>query len=95
MSKIAKKRVRHSSAQWQQMLARFDAEGLSVVEFCRRNHVSPSSFHRWRQLLSGTTPVLAPVASSFLELPSIVTPRAGRWQIELELGDGIVLRLAR
>ena len=96
MSKIVEKRVRHSSAQWQGMFARFEAEGLSVVEFCRRNRVSPSSFHRWRQLLSGAMPTVAPAAvSSFLELPSVAAPVSERWQIELELGDGVVLRFAR
>ena len=88
-----KNRVNRSSAQWQELFARYDASGLTVVEFCRRHEVCVSSFYRWRQAVSDTLPVSA--MAPFVELPRAAGPITQRWQIELDLGDGVVLRLAR
>jgi hypothetical protein len=32
---------------WRRRLTRFDSSGLTVVEFCRREHVSQASFYYW------------------------------------------------
>ena len=75
------------------MLAEFTRSGLTVAAFCRDRGVGLATFYLWRQRLSSAPPVSSP---TFLELPGVsVLPQAMRWQIELELGDGIVLRLAR
>lgn len=37
---------------WRSRLARFAHSGLTVVEFCRRERVSPPSFYQWRKRLA-------------------------------------------
>lgn len=32
---------------WRARLARFDSSGLTIAEFCRREHVSPARFYYW------------------------------------------------
>ena len=93
MSKLVKNRVNRSSARWQELFARYDASGLTVVEFCRRHELCVSSFYRWRQAPSDALPVSTMMP--FVELPPAASPITQRWQIELDLGDGVVLRLAR
>jgi hypothetical protein len=42
--------------QWRQRMERQSNSGLSIVEFCRREHVSPPRFHAWkRKLFPATT----------------------------------------
>ncbi|MBL8390639.1 MAG: hypothetical protein JNN21_02040 [Candidatus Accumulibacter sp.] len=41
-------RVKRGAEQWRVLLSRFDGSGLSVAEFCAREGISDTSFHRWR-----------------------------------------------
>jgi len=38
---------------WQRRFAKFDASGLTVVDFCRREQVSQASFYYWSKRISG------------------------------------------
>ena len=40
--------------QWRQRIQRQRESGLSITEFCRREHVSPHSFHVWKRRLRQT-----------------------------------------
>jgi hypothetical protein len=40
--------------QWQQRMERQRTSGLSIVEFCRREHVSPHRFHVWKRKMHPT-----------------------------------------
>lgn len=42
--------------QWRQRLERQRTSGLSIVEFCRSEQVSPHCFHAWKRKLSPTAP---------------------------------------
>ncbi len=42
--------------QWRQRLERQRDSGLSVAEFCRREHVSSHGFYVWRRKLRRATP---------------------------------------
>ena len=46
--------------EWRKRLRKFDGAGLTVVEFCRREHVSEASFYYWskriRQAGKGEAP---------------------------------------
>ena len=94
MSKHTKKHVRRSTEQWRTLLAAFAGSGLTVDAFCRQNDLCASSFHRWRQALAVPTRKALMPAAQFIELSPASAP-APRWQFELDLGDGIVLRMAR
>jgi len=40
--------------QWRQRIERQRGSGLSIVEFCRREGVSPACFHQWKRKLRGS-----------------------------------------
>ena len=102
---------RHLSAQaWAEVFARFEGSGESVTGFCKREGLHTSSFQRWRERLApmAGTPITTQArepgeatrqapADSFIEMGSIGAARAaaGRLEVRLELGAGVVLHLVR
>jgi hypothetical protein len=90
-------RVRRSRAQWRGLLERFAASGQSREEFCREQGLTLSSFDRWRRALGRTAGGGRTVPGSplFLEVTPQASGTAGSWDVELELGSGVVLRLRR
>jgi hypothetical protein len=85
----------YSPAHWQAILARFDASGITQEAFCRRESLAISTFNKWRKRLK-RDPIETAAGPRFVELgpPSGDTHVSG-WDIELDLGDGRVLRLRR
>ena len=89
-----KRRVRRSEAEWQDLFARFEQSGQSREVFCAEQGVVLSSFIRWWKKLHQHSPqqpavVEAPV---FVELGA---EREPHWEVELQLGAGVVLRVKR
>ena len=93
MSNTKIKRIRRSADQWASVLSDQRASGLSQVEFCRREGIALSTFARWRQRLSGAEKATS-CDEPWIELSDLPATSAG-WDIELDLGDGICLRLRR
>ena len=70
--------------------------GLTKVAFCKKKGIASSCLHRWQQVFAGQS-----AAGEFIDITEPVTtvaspaPFAGNadWQVELELGSGMVLRL--
>jgi hypothetical protein len=62
--------------EWANRLARFEASGQFVAEFCHAEGVSVPNFYRWRKILSEAN--IAPVQKSeFIELgPLALSPAA-------------------
>ena len=94
------KRVRRSRAQWQAVIARGERSPLGVSGFCRAEGIGTASFYKWRQRLvaDARSETLAPVNEPrFLDLGPLAGPTTvgSAWDIELELGAGVVLRLRR
>ena len=90
----SRRRPRHPAAHWQSLVDRFAASDLSVADFCQQHRVAQSSFQRWRSRLAKSLQPVSP-APLFVELPRAPVVAAPRWHIELDLGDGLVLRIAR
>ena len=97
-------RARRTAAQWQKLIERFDRSGQTRGKFCAANGLALSTFDLWRRKLGETqTPAdEAHPESLFVELtnaPEPAEPRsaagAGAWEVEVELGAGVVLRLRR
>jgi transposase-like protein len=69
--------------QWRQRVKRQRESGLSIAEFCRREKVSPHSFHVWKRKLRqpgsvrGTSRSAAAAKRSG-KRRATVTPRQGR-----------------
>lgn len=90
-------RMRRSRDQWRELLERFERSGQSREQFCRERGLTLSSFDRWRRQL-GKTVAPRQVSSGeplFLELAPEVRASSGAWDVELQLGAGVVLRLRR
>ena len=97
-----KRRARRGHAQWQGLVERAARSPLSIAAFCRAEDVSTASFYSWRRRLAAVTSgasVAEPTAEDgmFLDLGMLGTEvgDSARWDIELELGAGMVLRLRR
>jgi hypothetical protein len=94
------KRVRRSRAQWQAVIERGEDSPLGVSGFCRAEGIGTASFCKWRERVAAGAPSepLAPVDEPrFLDLGPLAEPttNGSAWDIELELGAGVVLRLRR
>jgi hypothetical protein len=68
--------------QWRQRIARQRASGLSIAAFCRREGVSPATFHAWKRklgLAGSGRPVSRRAAASRPSAASrpVATSRAG------------------
>jgi hypothetical protein len=92
------KRNHRSQAQWQALIARAEHSELSVAEFCRRESVSTASFYTWRNRLRAVGKSQSPpVAADFIDLGTLGEAKGctAPWEMELDLGAGMVLRLRR
>lgn len=97
-----KRRKRLDESAWREVLGRFERSGVTIGEFCRNEALCVSSFHRWRARLVGPAShepmptALMPKLGGFVDLGPIDRPdTTSRWDIRLDLGDGVVLHLAR
>ena len=95
-----RRRVRRSREQWRELLARFEQSGQTRERFCAEQGLSVGSFTQWRRKLR--EPVVAEANAAeetvFIELPRAEAAAAtppGPWELELQLGAGVVLRLRR
>lgn len=93
-------RVNRTPDQWRLLFDEFEQGGQTRDEFCHERGISLSSFSRWRTKLRKQAVVKStPSASAlFTELTSGAPPQASPvtgWDIELQLGAGVFLRLRR
>jgi transposase-like protein len=83
---------RRPQSEWQQIIADYERSGLTQKAFCEQFAIAKSSFYKWRKRLVTQQAVIEPVP--FIDLNTLVqredTPR---WEIELELGNGMRLSL--
>ena len=88
----SKKRVRRSAAEWEQILGRQEASGLSQSAFCRQENISAASFAHWRARRSVTKPSRS---TPFVEwhVPQAASPALQPGEMELVLPGGVRLRL--
>jgi putative transposase len=109
MEAKARTRRRLSAQAWSEVFRRFDGSGESVTGFCKREGLHTSSFRRWhRRLAAPATPITPQArepreakrqasAASFIEMGAMgaASQPAGRLEVRLELGGGLVLQLVR
>ena len=92
-----RKRINRSRSQWKSLLDDFHHSGLTKVAFCKQRGVATSSLNRWQKILiqeSGGDfiDVTEPLSVIPATPPSIQEDDPG-WQVELALGNDIVLRI--
>ncbi|HEB94506.1 MAG TPA: IS66 family insertion sequence hypothetical protein [Gammaproteobacteria bacterium] len=93
---------RRDKAEWQQLIDEQAASGQTQKAFCEQVGISVATFGYWQRKLrvealststgsgTGTDPVSL---SDWIELPTRGREIGGSWQIELDLGNGLCLRL--
>ena len=95
-----KKRINRSRRQWQLLLDDYHRSGLTKVAFCKQHGVATSSLNRWQRMLE-----VQPESGDFVDVteplslaPASAFPNGDTdndWQVELALGNDIVLRIRR
>jgi hypothetical protein len=64
--------------------------GQTQAAFCAANGISAASFQNWKHRLAAE---VSPVP--WVELGTLDQQGTSAWDVELELGDGVCLRLRR
>ena len=77
--------VVRSATEWTGIMADYERSGLSQRKFCASRGLSLKTFGNWRHRLGAGK-------GSFVALSP---PAESGWDVELDLGDGVVLRLRR
>jgi hypothetical protein len=88
-----------TAAQWKSLLDECQASDLSKTDFCKRNKISTGSLHKWQKYFDKLS---VDTGAEFIDIteplcqekptPSLNT-HSHHWQVELELGSGMVLRI--
>lgn len=91
MGESGKRRPRRSRDEWQRLIETQAASGQTQAVFCAEHGVSVASLQNWKRRLAVPEPTLAP----WLELGTLAEAKSTSWDIELDLGEGICLRLRR
>ena len=89
-------RVMRTQSQWKALLSEFNDSGLTRSAFCKKHRIATSSLYRWQQLFteqSGGVADFIDVTQPLSNNPPPAHARDNDWQVELELGAGVVLRL--
>lgn len=90
-------KVIRSKAQWKVLLDELDASGLTKSAFCRNHKIATSSLHKWQKYFAAKSPaaefvdITGPLSRATPPLP--ISKNDNHWQVELELGAGVVLRV--
>ena len=90
-------RVMRTQEQWKALLDEYSTCGLTKSAFCKKHRIATSSLYRWQRLFDDHAgdadfiDVTEPLANA--PRSHSVPVRNNDWQVELELGAGIVLRL--
>ena len=81
-----------NEAEWRALMADFDRWEGSQVSFCKARGVPLKTFQGWRRKFGLTSTTAAGKPGGFVEIAAASGPG---WDVELSLGDGVVLRLRR
>lgn len=85
------RRSYHNKQTWQQLIDEWLGSGLGQREFCNQHGVGYSTFCKWKKR------ILSENHSPVPELIEITPPSEPlrHWDVELELGTGVILRVRR
>ena len=88
------RRTRRTASQWRELVSQFERGGQRRKEFCSSQGLSLSTFDLWRRKLRGTPGQREHSSESmFVEVAQVEPSRSVSWDVELELGAGVVLRV--
>ena len=97
-AQIKNPHARRTPQQWQQLVNEFDPCHQSLHAYCKKKSIGSSSFYKWKAKLNkpDSAEKEEPPAFIPIKMPSqaIMHPASG-WDVELELGHGLVLRISQ
>jgi putative transposase len=81
---------KHSRGEWERLMASYEASDMTQRAFCAQHGLAYSSFSYWRKQLrtAAATEDIMPL----VELPALALSDSA-WRVEVDLGQGVVLRL--
>ena len=82
---------RRTANEWEKLVSRFEPGVQTRRDFCLSQGVSLSTFDLWRRKLRGKT--AQPDESMFVEVSQAEPTEVPSWDVELELGGGVILRV--
>lgn len=93
---------RRSASEWQSLIGQQQESGISQKAFCELHNICVSTFTLWKRKLAQTA-VIPPTQQSaadpeWIELPANLAsavPEPSKWDMELELPGGVILRMRR
>ena len=83
---------KRSRAEWEDLMARYEASNVTQREFCTQHGLAYSSFCYWRNQLRAAVSVETR-EPALVELPMGDSSATRSWRVELDLGQGVVLRV--
>lgn len=90
MGKRVVRRIRRSRAEWQRLIEEQAVSGQTQAAFCAGRGIGVGSFQSWKQRLAGEAP-----PEPWVALDALAGNGVSGWEIELDLGEGVCLRLRR
>ena len=91
MSSLTKRRTRRSRDEWRRLIDEQAESGQTQSAFCAARGISVGSLQNWKRRLAAPEATPQP----WLELGTLAEAKSATWDVELALGDGILLRLRR
>lgn len=85
---------RRTAAEWHKLIVEQADSGLPIRAFCAARGLGLSTFNKWKSRITNEVGGAAP-AAGFVELSPPETASTTPWEVELALGEDIVLRVAR
>lgn len=87
-----------SAADWQTLIKQCDESDLSIADFCKQHNIATSGLYTWRKRFteeSSTAPeeTFIEVTPQITSSPSQTDASKKSWDVELELGQGCILRI--
>ena len=82
---------RRTASEWEELISCFERTGQTRKDFCLSQGVSLSTFDLWRRKLRARTAEHS--ESMFVEVSQVEPNAVLSWDVELELGGGVILRV--
>ena len=92
MSETTSLLPRRNRADWEQLMEQYEASSLKQRTFCEQHGLAYSTFCYWRKRLHQLAPI-ENHSEHLIELPMLPVDEHSDWRVELDLGQGVVLRL--
>lgn len=91
-------KIFRSDKQKQALLIEYPHSGLSKANFCKKHKISTSTFYKWQKDFSKQQSVaeFVDITDKVISKKAVAVASASSgelWQVELDLGSGIVLRV--